>query len=136
LFSEKGIADNAADYFMQQYRNFRVEEVSKTEFTEFFGDLFYMAGAMGVYMDNGFAGCRIKREDLLKAPDWTGIPMISIPVLNPDFMLAHLKMSQEIGWQVTYENREQKLNALEKELSKKSTSAKYLVPVQVSSTTT
>ena len=130
LFSRKEYADHAADYFGQQYRRFRIEEVKSGERKEFLGEMFYMIGAAGVYMDNGLAGCMIKREDILKAPDWTGIPGISVPVLNPDFMLARLKMAQELGWQVQYENREQKLDSLETELGSQSIHARFLVPVK------
>jgi hypothetical protein len=130
MFSEKEYADRARDFYMQQHKNFRVEEIRNSELTEFCGDIFYMAGVKGIYMDNGLAGCMIKREDLLKAPDWTGTPEISIPVLNPGFMLAHLKMSQETGWRVNYETREKKLDGLEKELAKESVNAKFLVPTK------
>ena len=129
LFSCKKYAENAVDYYTQQYRNFSIKEISAESLKSFFVDLYYI-GTNGAYIDNGLAGCVIKKEDMIEPPNWENVPQISIPVMNPEFMLAHLKMTQEISWKVGYPEREQVLDRLEMELSKQSLNSKFLVPTK------
>ncbi|BCN30779.1 SseB family protein [Anaeromicropila herbilytica] len=129
LFSRKKYAENAVDFYTQQYRSFSIQEIKNESFKEFFADL-YLIGAYGIYMDNGLVGCAVKKEDLLEAPNWGDTPTISIPVTNPEFMLAHLKMSQELAWNVNYPDRNEVLGRLELELCRKSLEARFLVPTK------
>lgn len=129
LFSKKEYADYAVDYYTQQFRKFTIIEVQKDVNNELFSEL-YLNGITGAYIDNGLTGCVIKKEDLLEPPDYSNTPKISIPITNPKFMLAHLKMTQELSWRVNYEKREEELDKLELELCKESVTAKFLVPVK------
>ena len=129
LFSVKDFAYEAESFYKQRHRNFQVKEIINADLNDFFADIFYYAGAAGLYIDNGLSSCLIKNEDLLKPPDWTGIQKIRVPIMNPDLMLAHLKMSQETGWKINYDGKEKVLDNLELELCRQSVKSEFLVPV-------
>lgn len=129
LFSTHRYAEQAVDYYKQQNRDFTIWEIGAGQVLHLFEDC-YDLGAYGAYVDNGLTGCMVKREDMLLAPDWTGKPVETIPVTNPGFILAHLKMRQESTWNVNYEGREEKLSRMEQELMRQTMQARFLVPMK------
>lgn len=128
LFSTEQYANDAVEHYTESYRNFRVQPIENKDLGNFAEDL-YLNGIYGVYIDNGYASCILKKEDLFP------IQMEEAkedPIMNPDFMLAHLEMVQEASWKVDYEERPTILKSLEKEVAKQILNAEFLVPVNAS----
>lgn len=130
IFSEKEYADNCVEHYKEERRNFHTLELGKDILTSFLGRAFYTNGVGGIFVDNGQTGYYIEKRDLVLPPNWEGFPPNRIPVTNPEFMRAHLKLSQELGWKVDYSERRRVLEKLENNLIRASRDAVLLVPTK------
>ena len=130
IFSEKEYADNCVEHYKEERRSFHTLELSKEGLTGFLGRAFYTNGVGGIFVDNGQTGYYIENRDLILPPSWEGFPPNRIPVTNPEFMRAHLKLSQELGWKVEYAERSRVIEKLENALIRASRDAVLLVPTK------
>lgn len=128
IYSKKEYAVECVEHYKEEKRNFMVVELSADNVANFLGRAFYTNGAGGVFVDNGQVGQFVAASDLIVKPTWEGVAKENIPVTNSDFMLAHLKMTQETGWKVEYESRPNVLAKLEIELVRALKKARFLVP--------
>lgn len=131
LFSEKEFAEECLDYFLQQYRTaFFIKEIAPDEIQTFLAHEFYYYGAKSVTIDNGQAFMVLAANDVIKAPDYTGVPQIKVPVTNPDLVRAVCEYFQETGWRVNYPDRERQLQEYKCNLGAELKKARFLVPVK------
>ena len=131
LFSEKAYADECVDYFMQQYRTtFKVTEIKNPDVLPFLGTASHLQGAAAFTIDNGQAYIVIKAGDIVVAPDFSNVPAINRPVMNPAYCRALAKFQQERLWRASYPEKGEKLRRLENEMIKTFCEAKFLVPVK------
>ena len=105
-------------------------EISKESQLSFLGRAFYTNGVGGIFVDNGQTGYYIENRDLVLPPSWEGFPPNRIPVTNPEFMRAHLKLAQELGWKVEYAERRKVVEKLENDLVRASKTVRFLVPTK------
>lgn len=133
IFTEQEYADACVDYFMQQYRTtFQVSEVVKEDIVNFFGANAYLRGAQTFHVDMGaYAGIALKPEDLVPAPDFTDVPEIQRPVMNPDFARSVAKFQQERLYRFNYQGNAEKLKIFEDDMIKSFYHAKFLVPMKI-----
>ena len=130
IFSQKEYADQCVEHYKEEHRNFHTLELEKESRTGFLGRAFYTNGVGGIFVDNGQTGYYIENRDLILPPSWEGFPQNRIPVTNPEFMRAHLKLSQELGWKVEYAERRRVVEKLENALVRASRDAVLLVPTK------
>lgn len=128
IFTEKQLADECLDYYMQQYRTtWEVTEILDAEV--FFAKTSYLKGAKAYRIDMGaYAGLNLKREQVAKAPDFTDIPEINRPVINPEFYCAISKFLEEIYYHCDYDGKREKLKIFEDNWIKNFGTSKFLVP--------
>lgn len=125
LFSTEQYAKEAVEHYATMYRKFSLQAIDNSNLSSF-AEYMYLNGIYGAYIDNGYAGCIFRKEELFPAQVNENEPM---PIMNPEFMLAHLEMVQEASWQVDYEQRQTVLNNLQNEVVNQLVKAKFLVPV-------
>ncbi len=130
IFSEKEYADSCVEHYKEERRSFHTMEITKESQLAFLGRAFYTNGVGGIFVDNGQTGYYIENRDLVLPPSWEGFPPNRIPVTNPEFMRAHLKLSQELGWKVEYSERRRVIEKLENALIRASRDAVLLVPTK------
>lgn len=130
IFSEKEYADNCVEHYKEEYRCFHTLEIKNEAFISFLGRAFYTNGVGGIFVDNGQTGYYIEACDLVLPPTWEGFPENRIPVVNPEFMRAHLKLSQELGWKIDYKERRKVLEKLENDLVRATGKVRFLVPTK------
>ena len=130
IFSEKEYADNCVEHYKEERRSFHTIELKKEGFITFLGRAFYTNGIGGIFVDNGQTGYYIEACDLVLPPNWEGFPENRIPVVNPEFMRAHLKLAQELGWKVEYAERRKVVEKLENDLVRASKTVRFLVPTK------
>ncbi len=130
IFSKKEYADECVEHYKEERRAFQTLELKGDNFANFLGRAFYTNGVGGIFVDNGQTGYFIAASDLIAPPSWEGFPENRIPVTNPDFMRAHLKLSQELGWKVEYNERRKVLEKLENDLVRASKNVRFLVPTK------
>lgn len=92
----------------------------------FLGECFYMNGACGIEL--GSFLCRIDKGLLVPPPDFSNVPEISRPVMNPDVMRWSLLLAQ-LG---RPENEEEELNfkCFYNHLCQALKTAKFLMPMK------
>lgn len=132
VFSEKELADECVDYYMQQYRTtFEVTEIKKDDIIKFFGQTAYMKGAECFRVDmGGYAGIKLKSEWIIEKPDFSNTPYINRPVMNPDYFRAVAKFKEEYHYRANYEGKKEKLHQFENDMIKAFHDARFLVPVK------
>lgn len=131
LFSEKEFAEECLDYFLQQYRKtFFIKEIAPDNIQTFLAHELYYNGAKSITIDNGQAFMVLAANDIIKAPDYTEVPQINIPVTNPDLVRAVCEYFQETGWHVNYPDRERQLQEYKYNLGAELRKARFLVPVK------
>lgn len=134
LFSEKEIADECIDYFMQQYRTtFEVTEISGGEIEDFLGMTAYARGASSFIIDNGHHYLTVKAEEIAVRPDFSTYTSAKNPVVNPALFRSIAKFKQERLWRVNYKGRTEKLMAFEADMIKAFCEARLIVPVKTTS---
>ena len=132
VYTDKTYADECVDYFMQQYRTtFIVTNIPKEDAVKFFGRTAYMKGAKSFRVDMGaYAQIDICSEEIVSPPDFSNVPPINRPVMNPDFFRAVAKFLEERWYRANYEGKKEKLRQFEDDMIKAFHDAKFLVPVK------
>lgn len=130
IFSQEEYANLCVEHYHEENRVFRIKEIKKENFLPFLSRAFYTNGVGGIFVDNGQVGYCLKKEYILKAPDYRGIPENEIPVTNPDLMRSYMKFIQEKQWKVNYNERRKVLQNLELELMHCLPKAKLLIPTK------
>lgn len=130
IFSQKEYADACVEHYKEERRSFHVLEISNESLISFLGRAFYTNGVGGIFVDNGQTGYFIQNRDLVLPPTWEGFPPNRIPVTNPQFMKAHLKLAQELGWKVEYGERRKVIERLENVVVREVKDVTFLVPTK------
>lgn len=131
LFSRKVFADDYVEEMaVKQFRRFEVLEISKLMQTMYIAQTFFMYGVKGVHVDRSLVGCFLEANDFVAEPDVKKMDPALVPVMNPDFMRAYLKYSQEILWKVDYPERKEVLEELEKDMAVAMKDARFLIPAK------
>lgn len=130
VFSEKEFADEALDYYTQQYRMWEIKEVNKDDIIKTLGQAFYMNGADGVLIDNGQTFIAFEASKIIDAPDFSNTHPMDVPVMNPKFLSALTVLVQEKNWRVNYPERGKYLRAYEDKMIETFCTARFLVPVK------
>ncbi len=130
VFSEKEFADEALDYYTQQYRMWEIKEVNKNDIIKTLGQAFYMNGADGVLIDNGQTFIAFKASEIIDAPDFSNTHTMDVPVMNPKFLSALTVLVQEKNWRVNYPEKGKYLRAYEDEMIATFCTARFLIPVK------
>lgn len=130
IFSKEEYANLCVGHYREENRIFRVKEIKKEQLLPFLARAFYTNGVGGIFVDNGQVGCFIKKEYILKAPDYSNLPEKEIPVTNPGLMKAYMKFIQEKQWNVNYQERRKVLQKLENDLMRELPKAKLLIPTK------
>lgn len=146
VYSSKEYAELAVLYYSGQFRELEVKELpvsrpDKVNITAGEGEtketfrapafaLFYYLGMERVFLNNGLCRAVLKREDILPPPDYTGLPAIQVPVVNPALRLRILDFFAEARWKVNYEKRNVVLKAKEDAMLKEVAGAKFLIPMK------
>ena len=105
--------------------------ISKEDALKFFGRTAYMKGAKSFRIDMGaYAQIDICSEEIVSPPDFSNVPPINRPVMNPDFFRAVAKLQEERWYRATYEGKKEKLREFEDDMIKAFHDAKFLVPVK------
>lgn len=134
LFSEKEIADECIDYFMQQYRTtFEVTEISGGEIEDFLGITAYARGSGSFIIDNGRRYLTVKAEEIAVRPDFSAFTSAKNPVVNPILFRSIAKFQQERLWRVNYKGRTEKLKTFEADMLRAFSEARLIVPAKVTS---
>ncbi len=132
VFTEKELADELTDYYMQQFRTtFVVTEIPKDEVLKFFGLTSYMRGAENFRVNMGdYAQIKLKAEWIVKVPDFNGVPEINRPVMNPIFFRSVAKLQEERLYKADYDGKKEKLRVFEDDMIMAFHDARFLVPVK------
>lgn len=123
IFSTKEYADEALDYYLQQYRNWRVEEISKDGINAFLQTVFFLYGAQAVVVDNGQQYDTFFASEMVEQPS-------SATFSNPEYMLALIKFQQEYHWRMNYERKMEKLRSFETAMINGFCKSTFLLPVK------
>jgi hypothetical protein len=111
IFTEKDFCDQYQDYILQQMIQVTCQENEAAERMNLFGDL-YRSGFEAIIIDDGQQFLGMSLFDLIEKPDFSGIPEINRPVMNPtlvrtanDFMqkLIRKSASPELEEQLFHE---------------------------------
>ena len=131
IFTEKELADECVDYFMQQYRTSFMTETIQGNMVDFFGRTVHMKGAKKFLADLGaYAEIEFKGEEIIPKPDFSEVDPAKRPVMNPDFFRAVAKLHEERYYRANYEGKGEKLRRFEDDMIKAFHDAKFLVPVK------
>lgn len=130
IFSTEEYANLCVEHYREEGRVFRVKEIKKDQFIPFLSRAFFTNGVGGIFVDNGQVGYFIKKEYILKAPNYDNVPEKDIPVTNPGLMRAYMKFIQEKQWKVSYHERRKVLSKLENDLMRELPKAKLLIPTK------
>lgn len=121
-----------ANYQMKRYPEalFEMKKIEKGEsgkgIENFLGECFYLNGAQGIEINGGQTA--ISSKMLVAPPDFSDVPQISVPVMNPELMCWMLLMAQLSG----IETEDEKLiySLYYRFMSKELVKAKFLVPMK------
>lgn len=130
IFSKKKYADQAKDYYLQQHIMLDIIKLDKDNLIAAFADL-YRYGIENILIDNGQYFLHIKRGEILPPPNWSNIPDIQIPIMNPKLSFAMLQFFQNLYTQNTYPEKQQHLHVLEDKMLDEVLTAKYLMPMKL-----
>ena len=132
LFSEKAIADECIDYFMQQYRTtLKVTEIPGDEIEAFFGMTAYAKGASSFIIDNGRSYLTVGADEIAAHPNFSAFTSAKNPVANPALFRSIAKFQQERLWKANYKGKAEKLRAFEGDMIRAFCEARLIVPVKV-----
>ncbi|MDO5293936.1 MAG: SseB family protein [bacterium] len=139
LFSNKEFAKQAVAHYAETFRKLEVREILKESTTwldgiNVFAYLYYL-GMEDLLIDNGQQALAFKRQEILEAPDWSGMEEKDRPVINGELRFWMNVYLEEVRWEVTYEGHEERVSQLEEEMVKRLKTARYLVPVITSEET-
>jgi hypothetical protein len=130
IFSKKEYAEEAKDYYMQHFIMLDIMKLNKDNLIAAFADL-YRYGIENLLIDNGQYHLQIKRGEILPPPDWSNIPDIQIPIMNPKLSFAMLQFFQNLYTQNNYPEKQQNLHVLEDKMLDEVLVAKYLMPMKL-----
>lgn len=120
IFTDIAYCDQFCDFMNQQYIFTAPKEISCGDRLDFFRKL-YMSGIEAVIIDNGQTYLWTDLFDIIEKPDFSGVPKVSRPVMNPSFCRAANLFFQE--YSVKRADRILELNMF-RELVK----AEFLIP--------
>lgn len=134
IYSTEAYAKDAVDYYMQQYRKLEVRALHKEDSNlpsqiSIFAYLYYL-GMEQLMIDNGKYKVVVKRDEVLPPPDYSNVPNISVPIVNPVLRNAMIDFFGEARWLVNYPNRQENLKKREDRMIEEICKAKYLVPMR------
>lgn len=132
IYSTEEFAKAAADFHAQRHRMVEVKEITHCMMPNqlnFFIYL-YIMGAEKLVVDNGQYRCEIKRFDILPPPDYSNMPLASIPIFNPSLRFSILDFFSELRWRVNYQERVEVLKKKEDKMIEQICKGKYLIPMK------
>lgn len=124
IFTEKGFYDVFQDYLMQQNVVVRSMESSAQYRTLFFADL-YRSGIERVVVDNGQTFLALDLFDLMEKPDFSDLPEVSRPVMNPELV-------KTAGWFLQELSAKRATKQMQNDMFRMIYGAKFLLPVDAS----
>ncbi len=135
IYSKEEYAKEAAEYYEKKnYRPLEVKEVqadksNQPQGMQIFAWLYYL-GLEKIMIDNGKYKMEIKREEILPPPDYTGVPKISVPVINPKLRYTIINFFEEVKWRVNYPQRKERVEQKESRMIEEICKGRYLVPMK------
>ena len=124
IFTEKKYYDKYQDYMMQQQIIVKHVESNEEQRMLMFGDL-YRSGFEMIVIDNGQTHLIISLFDIIDKPDFTDVPEINRPIMNPSLVCAANHFFQ--GLSTKRVTRDMEAN-----MFKEIYNAKYLMPLDTS----
>lgn len=124
IFTKKQYYDEYQDYMMQQQIFVKQVENHKEQRTIMFGDL-YRSGFEMLVIDNGQTHLVMSLFDVIDKPDFSNIPEISKPIMNPTLVCAANNFFQGLSTKRVTRD-------LEANMFKEIYNAKYLMPLDAS----
>ena len=124
IFTEKQYYDEYQDYMMQQQIFVKPLEINEEQRMLMFGDL-YRSGFELLVIDNGQTQLAMSLFDVIDKPDFSDVPEINRPILNPRLVCAANQFFQ--GLSTKRVNRDMEAN-----MFKEIYHAKYLMPLDAS----
>lgn len=124
IFTEKQYYDKYQDYMMQQQIFVKPVENNKEQRMVMFGDL-YRSGFEMLVIDNGQTHLVMSLFDVIDKPDFSNIPEISRPIMNPTLVCAAHHFFQGLSTKRVTRDMEAKM-------FKEIYNAKYLMPMDAS----
>lgn len=124
IFTEKKYYDEYQDYMMQQQIIVKHVESNEEQRMLMFGDL-YRSGFEMIVIDNGQTHLIISLFDIIDKPDFSDVPEINRPIMNPSLVCAANHFFQ--GLSTKRVTRDMEAN-----MFKEICNAKYLMPLDTS----
>lgn len=124
IFTEKQYYELYQDYIMQQQIFIKPVENNKEERIFMFGDL-YRSGFEMLVIDNGQTHLVMSLFDVIDKPDFTDVPVINRPIMNPTLVCTANFFFQEL-------NRKKASQDMESNMFKEIYNARYLMPFDAS----
>lgn len=124
LFSEKQYYEEYQDYMLQQQIFVSPLESKKEQRMFMFGDL-YRSGFEMLVIDNGQTHLVMSLFDVIDEPDFSNVPEINKPIMNPTLVCAANHFFQEL-------RSKKATKVLEENMFKEIYHAKYLMPMDAS----
>ena len=134
IYSKIEFANDAVDHYTQQYRTLEVKEIikDKTNLPNNMGIFAYLycLGMEQLMIDNGQYKVLVSRSEILPPPDFSKVPKISVPILNPNLRFSIINFFEELRWNVNYPQRVEVMKRKENQMIEEICKAKYLVPMK------
>ena len=124
IFTEKKYYDAYQDYMMQQQIIVKHVENNEEQRMLMFGDL-YRSGFEMIVIDNGQTHLVISLFDIIDKPDFSDVPEINRPIMNPTLVCAANHFFQGLS-------TKRATRDLEANMFKEIYNAKYLMPLDAS----
>lgn len=124
IFTEKKYYDEYQDYMMQQQIIVKPVENNEEQRMLMFGDL-YRSGFEMIVINNGQTHLVISLFDIIDKPDFSDIPEINRPIMNPTLVCAANHFFQGL-------NTKRVTRDMEANMFKEIYHAKYLMPLDAS----
>ena len=124
IFTEKKYYDEYQDYMMQQQIIVKPAENNEEQRMLMFGDL-YRSGFEMIVIDNGQTHLVISLFDIIDKPDFSDVPEINRPIMNPALVCAANHFFQGL-------NTKRVTRDMEANMFKEIYHAKYLMPLDAS----
>lgn len=130
IFSEKEYAQKAKEHYDGLGLSLHIQEVVESKQKLFWADCHWW-GMEQLVLDVGTYSTRLARELLLPAPDYSDVPEISVPVSNPQLMLAVVRHRQVLFEEKKDEQWKRTEHFLCDRMLKEIVKGRYLCPVQM-----
>lgn len=129
IFSEKEYADKAKEHYDGLGLHLHIQEVVKSKQKLFWADCHWW-GMEQLVLDVGTYSTRLARDLLLPPPDFSDVPKISVPVSNPQVMLAMVRHRQILFEEKKDDQWKRAEHFLCDRMLKEIVKGRYLCPVQ------